>query len=215
MLTLKIVVFVLLFLLPALQVVRDWKYHDKRTRNFHRVTKIILTVYVLLVVPSTYFLWMDIQKGRRLQGYLTGGDSYCYVNLLPENGNTFQIIIVNEGEYPIPDVSIRMVDRQKFGPPGSESADSLMRATTVLNLDRMPAARAVIMGEGNYPTSDKQDFIIFIEAQNRSVLEYFSSRRVEERWVSAYKIMSKDEKETLLQRSDPAFPRDTSGQIQW
>ncbi len=94
-----------------------------------------------------------------------------------------------------------MVDRQKFGPPGSQSVESLNRATTVVNLDRMPAVRAVIEGTGNYPTSDRFDFTIFIVAQNRSVVEYFSSRRVQERWVSAYKIMN--EEELILQRSDP------------
>src|SRR5437879_4459686 len=110
MLFVKLIVFILLFLLPAVQLMRDWKYHDKRTRSFHRATKIILIVYVVLVIPSAYFLWTDTQEGRKLQAYLTGGDSYCYINLLPQGNDQFQIVVVNEGEYPIPDVSIRMVD---------------------------------------------------------------------------------------------------------
>lgn len=89
MLTLKIAVYVLLWLLPAVLLIRDWKYSDKRTHSYRRtVTKVILFGYVLLVPFSAYFLWVDAQEDQKLKGYLTGGDSYCYVNLLPENGNT-------------------------------------------------------------------------------------------------------------------------------
>jgi len=57
----------MLFLLPAVQLMRDWKYHDKRTLYYRRFTTGMLILYLMLVLPSALFLWTDSVNSSKMQ----------------------------------------------------------------------------------------------------------------------------------------------------
>ena len=67
MLIIKIIVFIILFLLPAVQLIRDWKFHDKRTRLYRRITYTVLIAYFALIIPSAFLLYFDIGEASRTQ----------------------------------------------------------------------------------------------------------------------------------------------------
>jgi tetratricopeptide (TPR) repeat protein len=67
MVLLKILIPTLLVILTAVQLIRDWKYHDKRTRRYRQVTRAILIAYIIPVLLSAITLYIDSRESSRTQ----------------------------------------------------------------------------------------------------------------------------------------------------
>lgn len=61
------VVFLIILLLPAALLIRDWKFGDKRTVNYRRITKGLIIIWLLCGVFSTYFYVMQTIENTELQ----------------------------------------------------------------------------------------------------------------------------------------------------
>lgn len=206
MLTLKIIIYILLFIIPAIQLIRDWKF-DKGNRSFDKLTKTILVVYIVLLLPSVYFLWNDAQEGHKLQGYITGGDSYCYVKILPnKDERTYGMYVLNEGEFPVFDVSLQIIDQEKLKYFGTDSLESIKKAAIYAFYDRVPAKKLFPHSTGTFPNSDKLDLGIMIEAQNGRFSQTLICRRITGSWRCGTKVINVTSKEVLIDESNPTFP---------
>ena len=56
---LKLVTFLLLTILPIAVLVRDWKFHDRRTKKHHNITRIIIVFWCIGTLAATIFVWSD------------------------------------------------------------------------------------------------------------------------------------------------------------
>lgn len=56
---LKLVTSLLLIAFPIAVLIRDWKYHDKRTRLHHAITLTIIILWSFGSFIATYFVWSD------------------------------------------------------------------------------------------------------------------------------------------------------------
>jgi len=63
----KVFAYVVLILLPAVQLVRDWRYPDARTRVHHQITRGLLLVFLLSAIASGAFFWTEILESGRLR----------------------------------------------------------------------------------------------------------------------------------------------------
>lgn len=68
---LKFIVIFLLSLLPIAVLYRDWKFHDKRTKKHHCITRLIIAVWFIGSIVPAIFVWVDSAKIEEL---LTGKD---------------------------------------------------------------------------------------------------------------------------------------------
>lgn len=53
-------------MLPIIVLVRDWKFHDKRTKKYHTITRIIIIFWIIGSIAATYFAWIDSAKIEEL-----------------------------------------------------------------------------------------------------------------------------------------------------
>jgi hypothetical protein len=67
MLILKIIVTITVFLIPIVILLRDWKFDDKRTPLYGRITSTVLFASFALIIPSALFLYFDIREASRTQ----------------------------------------------------------------------------------------------------------------------------------------------------
>jgi len=68
MATIKILTWLGLMLLPALLIFRDWKFHDRRTRRHHKLTRYILIAWFVLAIINAIFYWIEVSERSRLEG---------------------------------------------------------------------------------------------------------------------------------------------------
>jgi len=64
--TLKLITSFLLTILPLALLIRDWKFHDKRTRKHHKITRIIIVFWCIGSIAATFFVWYDSAQIKEL-----------------------------------------------------------------------------------------------------------------------------------------------------
>ena len=62
----KILTSFLLTILPIAILIRDWKFHDKRTKRHHNITRTIIVFWVIGSITATIFVWIDSAKIQEL-----------------------------------------------------------------------------------------------------------------------------------------------------
>lgn len=63
---LKLFTFLLLTILPVAILIRDWKFHDKRTKKHHNITRGIIIFWCIGSITATYFVWTDSGQIKEL-----------------------------------------------------------------------------------------------------------------------------------------------------
>ena len=56
----------MLTILPAIVLIRDWKFQDKRTTKHHKITRAIIVFWFIGSIAATYFVWSDSTLIREL-----------------------------------------------------------------------------------------------------------------------------------------------------
>lgn len=64
---LKLVVSVLMMLLPACILIRDWKFHDRRTKKYHNITRYIIILWVFTGLLSVIIIWTETSSTENLR----------------------------------------------------------------------------------------------------------------------------------------------------
>lgn len=63
---LKLITSLLLTILPVAILIRDWKFHDKRTKKHHNITRGIIIFWCIGSIAATYFVWTDSAQIKEL-----------------------------------------------------------------------------------------------------------------------------------------------------
>lgn len=125
----------------------------------------------------------------------TGGDSYAYVSV---EVNLGLLVLTHQGRYPLSDISIRITDLER-----ADISDIWGKTKTVPML--APGSSATIGSVGDR-TSFRSN--IFYFSRNGSWSQALRARKVEGRWVSAYRVnrhTADGKGEVLLKSGDQHF----------
>lgn len=159
---------------------------------------------------------------RTIAASVTGGDSFCYLDLGLGDGmiNTPLLTLVHQGKYPLYDVGIRIVDLEKLDlVKGDSKLEKMALVGKNLNVGNVGPSQAQPMEELQLPSADRQGYNVFISARNGFVTQLIRLQRINGYWKLATKVTRdfyEDKKSVvLLEKVDPEFPRDKTGQVQW
>ena len=98
-------------LLPAGWLLRDWKFSDKRTKKYQRITKALLAFWVFFGSLSTYYYWKQNSENKYLQenvNELVKGKN----DLLEKTSNLSNQISEYQKEIRTKDERIRELEKQ-------------------------------------------------------------------------------------------------------
>jgi hypothetical protein len=154
-------------------------------------------------------------------GSVTGGDSFAYVDLLsPSDPAGPAILVTQRGKYPVYDMSVRIVDLDKF--------DTLRKSQQItveaLAADEIVTSRNIAPGTGfvvdrRLPPlqTERPRFNIFISARNGSWTQLLRFHKVDGKlWKRATRVVRNDPTGRLLyEYIDDGFPRNNAGQVDW
>ena len=62
---LKILTYAIVLLIPAFQLLRDWKFSDKRTKRYHEFTKVLLIIWIITSLISAAFYFNDLSDAKK------------------------------------------------------------------------------------------------------------------------------------------------------
>jgi hypothetical protein len=176
-------------------------------------------------------LIIEINKlNKKISADLTGGEGYCY--FMPsrpgQNSNIVDLMLMNDGDYPIYDISVKIDDVEKMMeilhkekeagklPYDSMTLSNAMfaKASIVIQVGNMgPHQYAQLNGIQIPPDVDKKSYNIHITARNGTLTQILRYRRIDNKWKMALQIMK--EGKVIKEDVDEDFPRNEKGKIDW
>lgn len=143
---------------------------------------------------------------------ITGGDSFCYVLAAGQGW-----VVIQEGDYPVYDVSVRVVYLRDFQREVAAGAiNPLGPHTTNLTVGNLRPGGSVIMGNRKPQDDVKQGYNAFISARNGLFSEELRMVR-----NSSYAVRVKralplpNESPVLYEYVQEGFPTTDKGEVEW
>jgi hypothetical protein len=211
----KMVLQVLAALVTGLIALLDYKWYDKRTLKFRRARRSLFLLILILLVASILVTIQDEQNKERemedltngldeITKQLTGGDSYCYVQFgFPvTSDNLILVWLKNDGDYPLYDAQVRMVDLHKFHRlqwivPMPE--EEVKKAETLISFGTIAPRSIAELGRIETPTElDAYGFNIWIHTRYREFVQEARFKRFEGRWRLAHRLFEQTDQGKIL-----------------
>jgi len=154
---------------------------------------------------------------------ITGGNSYCKLTFMFLDNNDALMMVIPSGEFPLFDVSLRIVDLEKFEEDTKKnlSLESLSKSQIIRNIGNVSPKTTVTMGKINLGSGDKKDYNVFISARNGHLQQLIRLRRVDGKWLQANSMKRMEEKNgelasvTISEDIPDGFPRNEKGKVDW
>ncbi len=154
---------------------------------------------------------------QQVLGSISGGDSFAYLKFIFQGNDPDRplVVVIHQGRYPLYDVSVRIVDQDKWNKIGrvDSSLEALRQAEAYLQVGNLPPKRVHLPRQRwLMPNRQQVNYLVEISARNGSVTELLRLRRVAGEWRWALRVTRGMEGEILLvEEIEPEFP----GQVQW
>lgn len=230
----KITFQVLAVLIALLIAMLDYYWSDRRTIKFKRTrTALIVVSLSFLFVSVAVTIQDEVDKNReitvltsrldRITNELTGGDSYCYIQFAFPVGSDNQILLwlTNDGDYPLYDTQIRMVDLHKFHNLQWKvpmPAEELEKAETLTTFGTIGPHSVAMLGSIATPAEvNTYGFNIWIHTRYREFVQEARFKRFDERWRLAHRLFEQTDQgnKLILEKVSDEFLNSGSAQKIW
>jgi len=160
---------------------------------------------------------------RQIAASVTGGDSFCYVQVSsPDDAgvNTATLMLLHQGEYPLYNVDVRIVNLQDFRQASNQERYMMQNLSETIRVGDLIPGSAVPIKYEQLSTGDEQDFNVFINARNGFFTQLLRRRRVDGNWKVATRVMKSptDGREPPIhihEKVEDGFPRNERGEVDW
>lgn len=143
---------------------------------------------------------------------ISGGKSFCLVNLSQNYLGERNLTVTHQGDYPLYDLTINVTDLEKFnehsGKP--EFAHEYRKIFSFGTMLPRQANDLCTITLSNQEIS--KSFNIFFSARNGMFHEQLRLKNVNNEWVSAIKV---DREKTLIQSVSENYPKNAAGEVEW
>ncbi|MGD0627079.1 MAG: hypothetical protein ABSB32_20525 [Thermodesulfobacteriota bacterium] len=223
------------------------KHKQKREEiarlNQHTAYTLMVMIFLGAIIGAGGGLWAAIEQSKaqkelnkkneeiarlnqQIASSVTGGESFCYITFpLSDERNNYSslIFVTNEGQFPVYDVSLRIVDLDRIDlidqkRPGTITFEDVWSTNVFTKtVGNLGPSQSQMLGNWTLPKVDKARYNIFIAARNGFVTEFVRLARVEGKWKAAYKVEASHGRKPgiLLEKIDPIYPRNKQGNIDW
>ena len=194
-----------------------------------------ILIFIGALIVATGALWSSVEQtksekylkeknqeianlNKKISMSITGGDSFCYIGhpLDGSQGDKLIATIVQQGEYPLYDVNIRMLDLEKsdlWQKKGLTFIEAMNKSQTIINVGNMPASSAQMIGTLDLTNQNRMRYNVFIGARNGFITQLIRLKKVDGIWKGAIKVERNGKK--LREKVDPDYPRNGQEEIDW
>ena len=162
------------------------------------------------------------ELSEKVSETMTGGDSFCYLQLLRLDGepSLFQAALTHSGKYPLYDVSLTIIDPDEpyRVVEGKLDWNDVMKKQHVFRVGNLSPKQTTIVQGLALPQRDVIRLNILISARNGFISERLRFVQQGNMWVQALTATTAGNMNTprvLIEKIDDAFPRNAEGQVEW
>ncbi len=162
-----------------------------------------------------------IEKDEYILSHVTGGNSFCYVDIgsISGDGNSGTWVVNNGGDYPVYDVQIDIVDLATISQITTGSTlQQVMSMRDIIQMGNIhPHTARMLIDPLDLSNQKELRFNIFIVARNGFTVQHLRMIRVENKWLHATRVLKRkgDVDVTLFTEIDDNYPRDENGNVSW
>ena len=143
---------------------------------------------------------------------MTGGDSFCYVNVAESYTGVKNLVVNHQGNYPLYDLTIRVVDLDRFdehsgNPEYSHTYEQVFSIGILLPKQFNSLGNVSLSAQ-----EESKRFNIFFSARNGMFHELLRYKKINNEWAAAIKV---DREKTLLEAVADNYPKSTTGEVDW
>ena len=152
------------------------------------------------------------EQAVEIKNIVTGGDSFAYI-FFPKNYTSI-IIVIPEGDYPLYDLSIEIIDEDLISPSDYRSGRLNFFVGTIAP-SRVSRGR-VLHWQGL--DGQSKNFNITFSARNGYWTQLIKCRLIDGEWSYALKVEKQVDHEKIIllhERIDQNFPKNVLGNIDW
>lgn len=150
------------------------------------------------------------EASKEIHNNLTGGDSYCRMDLgnINYTGDEGYLVFFVEGKYPLSSIQARIVDLNYFDATGLTVEDL---SKNVVNIGTLQPNKAFVTNK-KHPLDKRKgvNLNIFFSANNGYVNQLIRMRYINNKWLSATRILTMMEGKVLFEEIDPNYPENDS-----
>jgi len=144
-----------------------------------------------------------------LYGSLTGGSSFCELIIQPIGPNVAEMTLVSHGDFPLYELSLRIVDLDLFGQTKIKTFDDFAKTQVILNVGNMQPHSAKIIGQLTSDFSKEyKAFNVFFNARNGFFTQGTRLFKINNSWKGATEISGLNKNNLLYKKNDPAISKD-------
>ena len=186
----------------------------QRQDSFKLKPAIMILVGVLINAAGG--LWAShqtAQLNQELMNSITGGDSFCrlIIGNIDSVKNIGQFMILHEGKHPLYDVSVRIVDLDKW----DQLKGEVSFATMNISLGNLIPSSAQMLHQAALGNGDTRRFTIQFSARNRFFSQALRLKKIHGKWVCATEVRDMREDKVIYEKIDDEFPRTAEGNVEW
>jgi len=158
---------------------------------------------------------------KKIADSIIGGDSFAYITptFFKDKSSPPYLTLVHQGEHPIYDLSIRVVDLDVFERQVKEgyTIADLHKKENQFNVGNLSTSQASMLGPISIPKNGIR-LNIFFSARNGFFSESLRVRKVNDEWKTAIKVENtptSGEVKLLYEKIDIDFPLNKKGDVEW
>lgn len=143
------------------------------------------------------------RQSEIINSNVTGGNSFCLIQLSFVSSDEFRIILINEGEFPLYNIQVRIVDLDEFRTIENATLKSLTK--NVFHISELSGRIATIIGVINLNNREESaGFNIFYDAKNGSFTQLLRLRKSLNGWYQASRVERNNE--IIYEKIDEGYP---------
>jgi len=146
---------------------------------------------------------------EQLVGHVTGGASFCYVEVGRQGDDQSIWMLIQSGPFPMYTMQVRIVDLDTF----HNDPHTGRMSERYFAVDELPVGLAKTLDWHSLGPGDSRRFNIFMNARNGTIFQQILLRRINSDWLLATKIEVCGK--IVRQSVDDGFPRDAAGRVEW
>ncbi|MHC5061769.1 MAG: hypothetical protein ACYTFK_11875 [Planctomycetota bacterium] len=152
---------------------------------------------------------------REIVNLVTGGDSFCYIDIANIDSNTNRgiLTVVHHGEHPSYDVTARIADLQRYNQIKKWTIETTLKTDTPLKIGNIPKGSVCIISPFDLGDSQNRDFNVFFTSRVGFSTQLLRMRKIKNKWIIATQVERNGE--VLFEKVNDDFPKTEQGQVQW
>lgn len=164
---------------------------SKRRSKARLKRNLIVFGGLLSVIGALFGAVLQGRDSFRLWAFSTGADDYCYLSYAFTTNSAVKYLVVNNGEYPLFDVSVQVIDHNRWNGPGvtrtfawqppPEQLDEMLRqeaeATTQIPVGNLRPNEIRFAWDSPIPKDTLQNYYVSIWSRNSFMEEEVLLRR--------------------------------------